>query len=199
MTHVGRVLSDPPGSRVQKDPAYPDQGAVETSAERATTDRPSIDLTAAATLCTDLSRVTDTAAFSGLLGRAASVLDASGLILWLGAGEQLFAVVGHGYPPEDVARFRPIARAADNAASVAWRTGRLTVVPGGDKANGGLVAPLFGPASCMGVLALEIRQGREQDPAIQSVAAIVAAQLATAVSAWPAASVGQPPSEARSA
>jgi GAF domain-containing protein len=63
------------------------------------------------------------------------------------------------------------------------------VVAGDGKTPGGLVAPMFGPDGCIGILALETRQGREQEPAVQAVAAIVAAQLATAVAAWPAASV----------
>jgi GAF domain-containing protein len=148
-----------------------------------------VDLPAAAALCTDLSRVTDRAALSVLLARAASILDASGLILWMSAGEQLFAVLGHGYPPEHLARFGPIARSADNAAAAAWRTGRLRVIAGEGKTPGALVAPMFGPAGCSGILALEIRHGREQDSDVQAVAAMVAAQLATAVAAWPAASV----------
>ena len=158
----------------------------------------SIDLTAAATLCTDLARASDTAALSELLTRAASVLDASGLILWMSAGEQLFAVLGSGYAPATLARFGPIARTADNAAAAAWRTGQLTVVPAQGSAPGGLVAPMFGPGGCIGVLALEIRPGHEQDPAAQAVTAMVAAQLATAVAAWPAASLTQS-SEARTA
>jgi GAF domain-containing protein len=47
---------------------------------------------------------------------------------------------------------------------------------------------MFSPQGCIGVLALEIRHGREQDPVVQAVAAMVAAQLAAAVAAWPAAS-----------
>ena len=159
----------------------------------ATTRTTPVDLAEAAALCTDLARVSDATALSGLLGRAASVLDASGLLLWMSAGEQLFAVLGHGYPVDAVARFGPIARGADNAAAAAWRTGRLTVVPGDSTTLGALVAPMCGPGACIGVLALEIRQGREHDPATQAVAAMVAAQLAAVVSAWPAASLGQAP------
>jgi hypothetical protein len=147
-----------------------------------------VDLAAAAAVCTELSRVTETAALSSLVGRAADVLDASGLTLWMSAGEQLFPVLGHGYPAEQLARFGPIARGSDNAASTAWRTGRPTVIAATPQTSGGLVVPMPGPHGCVGVLALEIRHGREQDGAIQAVATMVAAQLATAVAAWPAAS-----------
>jgi hypothetical protein len=147
-----------------------------------------MDLAAAASLCTDLSRVTDTAALSHLVGRAADILDASGVTLWMSAGEQLFPVFGHGYPAEELARFGPIARSAENVAAAAWRSGRLSAIAGSATRPGGLVAPMFGPDGCIGVLALEVRHGREQDPDVQAVASMVAAQLATVVAAWPAGS-----------
>lgn len=157
---------------------------------------PSVNLAAAAELCTALSRVTTTAELPGLLGRAATVLDASGIILWMSAGEELFAVTAHGYAPGAIARLGPIARDADNATAAAWRTGRTTTVAGNGTERGAMVAPMFEPDACMGVLAIEVRNGREQDPAAQAVAEMIAAQLATAVSAWPAASPAQTPVEA---
>jgi len=181
IAYVGRGSTP----RVPLDLASADTATV---SEPAAPSHPSVDLAAAAALCTDLSRVTDTAALPALFARAASMLDASGLTLWMSAGEQLFAVLGHGYPPEHLARFGPIARTADNAAAAAWRAGRLSVIGGDAQTPGALVAPMFGPGGCIGVLALEIRRGREQDPAVQAVAAMVTAQLATAVAAWPAAS-----------
>ncbi|MBI2188601.1 MAG: hypothetical protein HYU37_15995 [Acidobacteria bacterium] len=158
-----------------------------------------IDLSAAAALCTDLSRVTETAALRPLVERAASLVDASGLTLWMSGGEQLFAVLSHGYAVEQLARFGPIARSADNAVAAAWRTGRLSVMAGDTRAPGALVAPMFGPNGGIGVLAFEIRDGREQDPAVQAVATMVAAQLATAVAAWPAASSADTPATAHAA
>jgi len=161
------------------------------AATPATTQRPSVDLAATAVLCTDLSRVAETAALSELLGRAASILGASGATLWLGAGEQLFAVLGHGYPPQTLARFGPIARDADNAAAKAWRTGRVATVSGTEKSAGAIVAPMFGPGGCIGVLAFESRSKHEYDATLQAIAALIAAQVSTAVSAWPAASAPQ--------
>jgi hypothetical protein len=157
----------------------------------------SVDLPATATLCTDISRVADTNALSRLLGRTATVLDASGVALWLGAGDRLFPVLGHGYPQEALARFGPIARGSDNAVARTWRTGRLATVTASGSGPAALVAPMFGPAGCFGVLAVERRS--EPDAAVQAVAGIIAAQLATAVSAWPAASVPDPSAKDRSA
>jgi CHASE3 domain sensor protein len=152
-----------------------------------TTSGPSVDLAATAALCTDLSRVAETAALSELLGRAASILDASGATLWLGAGDQLFAVLGHGYTPQTLARFGPIGRNADNAAAKAWRTGRVATVGSTETSAGAIVAPMFGPDGCIGVLAFESRSKRESDAALQAIAALIAAQVSTAVSSWPAA------------
>jgi hypothetical protein len=147
-----------------------------------------VDLTAAAALCTDLSRVSSAAALPELLARAAAILDAPGLILWMAAGEELFAVTAHGYAPQVLARVGPISRKADNATAAAWRDGRTVTVPAAADGNGAVVAPLFGPDACIGVLAAEMRAGREADSAAQAVIALIAAQLATVVSAWPAAS-----------
>jgi len=164
--------------------------------------RMSVDLTAAATVCTDLSRITTTAALPDLLGRAAGVLDASGLILWISAGEQLFPVIAHGYSDDSLARMGPIARDAENAAASAWRTGQLAVVPAAKTGGpGAIVTPLFGLHRCIGVLSVEVRRG-EDSPTVQAVATMIAAQLSTVVPAWPAASLtpaGTSPSEARSA
>ena len=165
--------------------------------------RANVDLVAAAAVCTDLSRITATSALPGLLGRAAGVLDASGLILWISAGEQLFPVMAHGYSNDMLARMSPIARDGENAAASAWRTGQLAVVPAATTGGqGAIVTPLFGLHSCIGVLSAELRQG-ENSPSVQAVATMIAAQLSTVVPAWPAGSLtpasSAPPSAARSA
>jgi hypothetical protein len=173
--------SSPTAERVETHPSAPAAGAGANTG-------PSFDLAATAALCTDLSRVAETTALSELLGRAASILDASGATLWLGAGEQLFAVLGHGYTPQMLARFGPIPRDADNAAAKAWRTGRVAIVGSTETTAGGIVAPMFGPSGCTGVLAFESRSNHEYDTTLQAVATLIAAQVSTAVSAWPAAS-----------
>ena len=154
--------------------------------------QPSIDLNLVSELCTDLSRVASTAALPSLLKRAASILDASGVILWMSAGEQLFAVTGHGYDPQLLPRFGPVSRDADNAAAVAWRHGKVSTVAPDGAVPGALVAPMFSSQGCFGVLAFELRPRGQQDPSVPAVAGMIAAQLAAAVSAWPAASQAQP-------
>jgi hypothetical protein len=194
-----RLRAVPAGNPLQ------DQAVVPVTADTPPRPHPraDVDLAAAANVCTDLSRITTTAALPGLLGRAAGALDATGLILWISAGEQLFPVMAHGYSDEALARMGPIARDAENAAASAWRSGQLTVVRGGSAgAQGAIVTPLFGLHNCIGVLSAELRKG-EESPAVQAVATIIAAQLSTVVPAWPAGSLTQAEnaaaSEARSA
>jgi hypothetical protein len=147
-----------------------------------------VDLAAAADLCTAIARVTSAAALPDILARAASVLDASGIVLWMGAGQELFAANAYGYDPAVIARLGRISRSADNATAAAWRTGEMRTVSGDMMTHGAVVAPLLGPDNCIGVLAAEIRHGREDDSATRAVTTMIAAQLATIVAAWPGAS-----------
>ena len=147
---------------------------------------PSVDMTDAAELCTALSRVTSALALPDLLARAARVLDASGIIVWLGAGEELFPTMAHGYDARVVSRLGPIPRNADNATAAAWRTAETRIVSGDVMGNGAIVTPLFGPDGSIGALAAEIRHGREADETTRAVAVMIAAQLAAVVAAWPA-------------
>jgi len=191
--------SSPAAGRVTDQPGTQQTSESQPRGQR----RINVDLAAAAAVCTDLSRITATSALPGLLGRAAVVLDASGLILWISAGEQLFPVMAHGYSNDMLARMNPIARDAENAAASAWRTGQLAVVPAAATGGqGAIVTPLFGLHSCIGVLSAELRQG-ENSPSVQAVATMIAAQLSTVVPAWPAGSLtpasSAPSSAARSA
>jgi hypothetical protein len=107
------------------------------------------------------------------------------MIVWLGAGEELFPATAHGYGPRALARLGPIARGGDNAAAAAWRTAQLSVVAGGEGANGAIVAPLVGSSGCFGVLTAEVRHGRERNEDTRAVAAMIAAQLSGVVAPWP--------------
>jgi len=139
------------------------------------------DLTSVALLCTELSRVATTDSLPALLGRSAAALDASGLILWVGAGDRLLPVLAHGYPPETISRLAPVARADDNAAATAWRTGERVIVSSTRDSAAAVVIPVLGIDTCLGVLAFEVAEGREHDAATHAVGAIIAAQLATIV------------------
>ena len=149
---------------------------------------PSIDLRAAAALSADLSQLTDQNGIPPLLARAADILGARGLIIWMGAGAELFAVGAHGYDEALLARIRPIPRQADNVTAAAWRKGDLLTLPADADGVGAIVAPLLGPEGCAGVLAAEVIGQRERDEATQAMALILASQFAGVLAAWPAAS-----------
>jgi len=145
-----------------------------------------VDLQAAADVCGALARTIDTASLRQALGRAATVLDARGIIVWMGAGEELFAALSFGYDERVIERLGPIPRNAANATAEAWRTAQLRTVAGDVMAHGAVAAPVHGVGGCIGVFAAEVRNGREEDPGTRAVAAMIAAQLAGIVSAWPA-------------
>jgi hypothetical protein len=138
-------------------------------------------LRAAAALCTEFGCMRDVNDLTRLLGRAADAMEASGIVVWLGTatGGDLRPVVAHGYAPELLARMPALPRSANNAAAAAYRTSSLQIVlsrPGGQ--SGALVAPLLSPDGCIGALTAEIKGGAETSDAVQSLAAIFAAQLA---------------------
>ena len=171
----------PPVVRVEE-PVRPEPQAAGSLAS-------SVDLSATARLCADLARVGDASDLPPLLERAAIALDASGLIVWVAdrSGASLFPLLAHGYPPTVLARMGSIARDADNAAAAAYRQGELRTVPAHGALPGALVAPIVTAAGCVGVLAAEMRNGGERDDTARAVVAILAAQLATFVTAVPTA------------
>src|SRR5213075_839955 len=87
-------------------------------------------LKGAAQLCTEFARVTSLEDLTALLGRAADMLDASGLVVWLGSpiGADLRPVLAHGYSDQALARMPTVPRSANNAAAAAYRSGTLQIV-----------------------------------------------------------------------
>jgi hypothetical protein len=137
-------------------------------------------LKAAADLCTEFSRVKDAGELQRLLARAADIMDASGLVVWIGntAGADLRAVLAHGYPDQVFARMPTVPLSANNAAAAAYRTAALQVVLTRPGSNGAVVAPLLSPEGCVGAFSAEILSGSETADSVQALAAIFAAQLA---------------------
>ncbi len=155
--------------------------AASTAHERNET--PSPDLSVAADLCTDLGTVADTKELPALMERAADVLNASTLVLWVrdSTGHALRPAIGHGFPAQSLASLGSIPTDGDNATSAAYRSARMQVVEHTDTASGGLAIPLRSVEGCVGVLAAELRDDWETSSAVQASAAIIAAQLATMV------------------
>jgi hypothetical protein len=165
----------------------------ESSMPRDVGQRTPADLAGAADLCTAIARATDANDLATFLTRASAALGASGVVVWMAAGDELIAASAHGYEARAFDRLGPIKRSANNATAAAWRLGSMQVVPSGDAANGALVAPILGTERCVGVLAVEVPRGRETDPAIQAITRFLAAQFAATLAPWPAASVADPP------
>jgi CHASE3 domain sensor protein len=149
---------------------------------------PALDLATAARLCTELGRVLETSELPPLLVRAAELLDAAGLVVWVRdpSGAELRPVLTHGYGQKIVAQMRSIPRDAQNAAALAFRSAEARIVSGTDLANGAFVAPLLTPSGCVGVFAAELRHGSEKRESTRALALILAAQVATLVGTAPA-------------
>jgi hypothetical protein len=150
---------------------------------------PQPDLPGTALLCTEFGRVMETREVPPLLARAAEILDAAGLVVWVSdrAAVELRPVLSHGYSEKLVAQMHSIPRDAPNAAALAFRSAQLRIVAGTQLTNGAVVVPLITPAGCVGVLAAELKHGGEQREATRALATILAAQLSTLVGAAPSA------------
>lgn len=145
---------------------------------------------AAADLATDFGRVSDLYDLSGILGRAAEAMDATGLVVWMGnlTGGDMRPLLAHGYNEQTLSRMTPVARTDTNAAAAAYRSGHLQIVVSTPESSGALVAPILVPGGCIGALSAEFRGGETSD-SVQSFATIVAAHLATVLTMTPAESI----------
>ena len=153
-------------------------------------------LKAAAALATDLGRLRDVQDLNELLRRTAEMMDASGVMVWMGStsGADLRAVLAHGYGPSVLARIPPVPQSDHNAAPAPYRTGTMQIVmsrPGGT--SGAVVAPILTADGCIGALSAEIRGGGEASDSVQALATIVASHLASVVASAPAAVAEETP------
>ena len=160
-----------------------DFGIVTAPAAAAPTNQNIVDLSDMAALCVDLARIQDTRALPALLGRAADILEASGIVLWIADpdGRELTPIVVHGYPPQLAGRFGTIARDAENVTASAYRTGLLQTMKGDAISNGAVAAPLVTAGGCVGVMAAELKNGGELQASLLAAATIIASQIATLV------------------
>jgi hypothetical protein len=136
-----------------------------------------------AELCGDLARIGDTRALPALLERTASVLDASGIVVWIADpdGRELAPILVHGYPPHLATRLGTILRDAENVTASAYRTALLQTMKGDAISSGAIAVPLVASSGCVGVMAAEVKNGGEQQEDLLATATIIAAQLATLV------------------
>ncbi len=156
-----------------------DSVATERIAHHPAPDLPPGFLKAAADLATDFGRVRDIADLHRLIGRAATMIDASGMVLWMASrnGAELRPLLTYGYSPQVVARLTTVPRTANNAAAAAFRSGALQVVGSEPGAAGAVVGPIHSSSGCIGALAAEL-SGGEASERVQALVAIVSAHLA---------------------
>jgi hypothetical protein len=142
-----------------------------------------INLSEAAELCVDLARVMDTRDLPALLARAARVLDAKGVILWIAdeTQERLRPSLSHGYTDSFVRRLGSLAVGDESVTSVAFRSLRPQSVSSPTaKGNGAIAVPLITANGCLGVLAAELRQSKPSGERT-AIARVIAAQFASLV------------------
>jgi hypothetical protein len=146
-----------------------------------------VPLTAAASLCTDLARVSDSSEITGLLRRACDVLGASGIILWIASPDRrmLVPVASAGYDERLVNRIGPIARDEPNLTAIAFREAASQSSGSADTARAALAVPLVTPEGAVGVFSAELQGGDSLEPRQVDLATIVAAQLSMIVGALP--------------
>lgn len=141
-----------------------------------------INLASAAELCGDLARVVDAQDLPALISRAASILDAKGIVLWASdsTGAMLRPSLTHGYSDRVVAKLVPMQVDAENPTALAFRTMHPQVIVGASGEAGAIAVPLITSSGCVGVLAAETRHSHPSSDLLP-VIKIVAAQLSALI------------------
>ena len=139
-------------------------------------------------ICSDLSTLSDVGALTGALGRAAAVLDANGMIVWLASndGGSLAPVASHGFDQKLVSRIGRVARDSANLTAAAYRDNVSRVSEATADAPAALAVALCGPTGTVGVLSVELKPNVPADEGRLALATIFAAQLATLAAPLPA-------------
>jgi hypothetical protein len=141
-----------------------------------------VNLADAAELCVDLARVIDERDVPALLERAARVLDAKGVVLWLAdtTGSILKPSLAHGYGDSVLSRMGTLTTDGDNATALAYRSMRPQVINGATGKTGAIAVPLVTSSGCVGVLAAEMGRTRPATDTL-AVSRMIAAQFASLV------------------
>src|SRR5215471_243164 len=138
-----------------------------------------LDLLAAAHLCTKLAQADADSDVTLLLKEASRILDAIGLIVWTWEPDTgtLTPSISDGYSDRVLSQLPTVRRDADNATAAAFRSSQICAVAGADGATSALAVPVLAPSRCVGVLAVELRNGAEQAAPVRAVATMFAAQI----------------------
>lgn len=177
-----------PGDTAPTGPTAPASPAAPTAPAYPAPEHPSTflpahpDLSSAADLCVELGSVQSADQLAALMSKAAVVLEAKGLVLWVAesGGGVLRPTMAHGYSEKVLQRMGTLSADGDNVTSLAFRTRQSQVVRGSIDGQGALAVPLITGTGCVGVLAAEV-QGAKPGDARFAIARIIAAQLSTLV------------------
>ena len=118
-----------------------------------------------------------------VLGDAARTLGAVGVVLWSWDARSavLRPSLGDGYPDAVLSALPDVPSDAENAVAAAFRRAEMCVVNGGVGLTGALALPVMSPLGCVGVLALEFRNGVERKESVRAGAARLAADVVSLV------------------
>lgn len=142
--------------------------------------RSTLPLDEVADLCERIGRVRETAELPALLARSASVLRATGLVLWVRDGDALVAGASHGYPDGLAERLGRVPLADENLITRAWHSARCQTSPAAAGHRAAFATPLLGRAGPFGVLAAELASDADLRTSGEA-ARLVAAQFASAL------------------
>ena len=135
----------------------------------------------ASEICADLSALADPGALQAVLQRVSTLLNATGLIVWVAANDAstLSPVATYGFDPKLVTRIGKIGRDSSNLTAAAFRDNAPRMSASTATQPAALAVPMCGPTGPSGVLSVEMRAGQAVEESKVALAAIVAAQLAT--------------------
>lgn len=140
----------------------------------------------AAALCTAIARVSDSQEIGALLGRAAGLLNASGIVLWMAAdGAGLVPAATAGYDDRVVSRIGSISRDDENLTARAFREAGSKTSKARQGAAAALAVPLVTPTGAVGVFSAELRESADVDAQQLAISTIIAAQLSLLLATEP--------------
>lgn len=156
-------------------------------------------LSETAAVCSELARISDGADVSAILTRAARVMNASGIIVWMRAegGHELLPAASTGYDERLFARIGAISRDEANLTALAFRDAAPRVTARHGSSAAALAVPLTAPQGTVGVLSAEIKDVSHVGPPQLAIATIFAAQLSMLLGTISAAGESTPPQEAQ--
>lgn len=145
---------------------------------------PSLPVTAVqkvSEVCADLSAMADPNALEGALARMTTLLDATGVIVWVASTDaaSLAPVATYGFDAKLVSRIGRIPRDSANLTAAAFRENLPKMSPATASAPAALAVAMCGPTGPSGVLSIELKAGQTVDDGKVALASILAAQLAT--------------------